>query len=97
MLSDPMVCTALMDAAGFTDVHSDEISSYFSATAPSDMFEFMRKCASACDLPIRSTIACCAKGKIEQALRDQGAKAMALDGGKIPCPALLVSGVKTKA
>jgi hypothetical protein len=72
------------------------LDGYFSATAPRDMFEFMRKCAPrAIYLYDRQSPA--VQGKIDQALRDEGAKATAFHAGKIPCPALLVSGAKTKA
>lgn len=93
MLSDPMVCAALMDAGRFTGIDIAEVACEFELRAPIEMLEFMKKCAVR---PVyifeRQTPE--VKARIEQALLDEGAKAIAQDGGKIPCPILLVSGIK---
>ena len=93
MLSDPMVCAALMDAGRFTGIEIAEVACDFELRAPMDMLEFMKKCAVR---PVyifeRQTPE--VKARIEQALLEEGAKAIAQDGGRMACPILLVSGVK---
>ena len=93
MLSDPMVSTALMDAGRFTGVEITEVACDFELLAPADMLEFMKKCAVR---PVyifeRQTPE--VQARIEQALLDEGARAIAQDGGRMACPILLVSGVK---
>lgn len=93
MLSDPWVCSALMDAATFTDVSVSEIPSVFEAKSPQEVVEFMRKCTGrAANLYNRQTPA--RQLEIDKALTGAGAAAMAAGAGRIPCPALLVTGMK---
>ena len=93
MLSDPWASTALMDAAGFSDVRIEEVASFFAAASPDGVFDMMRKST------VRSTYVYDRQSpevqrRIEQAIRDEAGKALAAGGGKIPCPALLVSGTR---
>ena len=93
MLSDPWASTALMDAAGFTDIRTEEVPSFFAAASPDAVFDMMRKST------VRSTYVYDRQTpemqlRIEQAIRDEAARALAAGGGKIPSPALLVSGTK---
>jgi SAM-dependent methyltransferase len=93
MLSDPWVCKALMDAATFADVRVSEIPSDFEPTSPLEVVDFMRKCTvRAAHLYDRQTPE--RQLEIDDALTKAAASAMAEGGGKIPCPALLVTGVK---
>jgi len=92
-LSDPWICAALMEAATFTDVRIEELPCFFASTSQGDLFEIMRKST------VRATYVYDRQSpemqsRIEQALKDEGAKALAADRGRIPCPALLVSGTK---
>lgn len=92
MLSDPMVCAALMDAAGFADVEISEIPVHFNASTPGDVYEFMRRCAPRANYIFDRQLPE-VQLRIEEALRDAGVKIVA-DGGKISCPSLLVVGRK---
>jgi len=92
-LSDPWICTALMEAAKFKDVRIEELPCVYAPTSPSDLFDMMRKSM------VRATYvyerqAADVQRRIEQAITDEAAKALAAGGGKISCPALLVSGTK---
>jgi SAM-dependent methyltransferase len=93
MLSDSMVCAALMDAGTFADVEVVEVPCDFELRAPGDMLEFMKKCAVR---PVyifeRQTPA--VQALIEQALLDEAAKLIAQGQSKVPCPIMLVSGTK---
>jgi SAM-dependent methyltransferase len=94
MLGDPMVATAVMDAARFADIRIEPLPCVFALDAPDDLFQFMMKCSPrAAYLYERQP----AEGRalIEQSLRQEGARAMA-EGGKLPCPALLISGAKAE-
>lgn len=93
MLSDPMVSVALMDASRFTDVRVSEIPCHFTMREPGDMLDFMKKCAVR-GVFIYDRQVPEVKARIEQALKDEGAKAMAEDQGRVPCPILLVTGTK---
>lgn len=93
MLSDPWASTALMDAAAFTDIRTEEVPSFFAAASPDAVFDMMRKST------VRSTYVYDRQSpevqlRIEQAIKDEAAKALAAGGGRIACPALLVSGAK---
>jgi ubiquinone/menaquinone biosynthesis C-methylase UbiE len=92
-LSDPWILTALMEAADFTDVRIDELPCFYAPAAPSGLFDMMRKSM------VRATYLYERQNeevqrRIEQAIKDEAAKALAAGQGKIPCPALLVSGTK---
>jgi ubiquinone/menaquinone biosynthesis C-methylase UbiE len=92
-LSDPWILTALMEAANFTDVRIDEIPCFYAPAAPSGLFDMMRKSM------VRATYVYERQSedvqhRIEQAIKDEATKALATGQGKIPCPALLVSGTK---
>ena len=95
MLSDPWAATALMDAARFTEVSIDEIPSYFAAASSEIVFDFMRKSM------VRATYIYDhsppdVQNRIEQGIKDAAAEALAAGGGRIACPSLLVSGIKTE-
>lgn len=93
MLSDPMVCAALMDAATFDDTRVQEVPCYFAAKSPSDVLAFLRKCAlRAIYIVDRQSPE--VRAKIEADLMDAGAKAIEQYSGRIPCPVLLTSGTK---
>lgn len=92
MLGDPMVCTAIMDAARFTGLRIDDAPLTFDLKASSEVFEFLLKCSPRGAYIYRQQPAE-ARARIEQALLDEGARAMAADG-RLPCPALVVSGTK---
>jgi ubiquinone/menaquinone biosynthesis C-methylase UbiE len=92
-LSDPWILTALMEAAKFTDVRIDELPCFYAPAAPSSLFDMMRKSM------VRATYVYERQGaevqrRIEQAIKDEATKAIAAGQGKIPCPALIVSGTK---
>ena len=92
-LSDPWILTALMEAANFTDVRIDELACFYAPAAPSGLFDMMRKSM------VRATYvyerqSAVVQRRIEQAIKDEATKALAAGQGKIPCPALLVSGMK---
>lgn len=93
MLSDPWGCAALMDATGFSEVRIEEVPCYFEPTAPSDVFEFMRKCTVRAAYLYESQSPQ-KQREIESAVIEAGTKAIAAGNGKIPCPAILVSGIK---
>ena len=93
MLSDPLVCTAVMEAAGFADVGVEEIPCQFTVGARSDILEFLHKCAPRA-LPLYEAQTGDVRAKIDQALKEQGAKALATDGGRIACPALVIHGIR---
>lgn len=95
MMGDPMVCTAMMDAARFTDVRIVDLPCAFTLETSDDLFDFMLKCA------VRATYIyerqpTAARARIERALRAEGAAAMATNGRTVPCPALLVSGSRAE-
>jgi ubiquinone/menaquinone biosynthesis C-methylase UbiE len=92
-LSDPWVLTALMEAAGFENVGIEEVCCFFAPTSPSAVFDMMRKSM------VRATYvydrqSADVKRRIEQAINEEAAKALADGQGKISCPALVVSGTK---
>jgi ubiquinone/menaquinone biosynthesis C-methylase UbiE len=94
MLSDVWVSTALMEAATFTDVRTEEIPCFYEAASPADVFDMMRKST------VRSTYVydrqtADVQRRIEQAIKEAAADVLAAGGGKIACPAMLVSGIKT--
>ena len=94
MLSDPWILTALMEAAKFTDVRIDELTCFFAPTSASAVFDMMRKSmVRATYIYERQTAD--VQHRIEHAIKDEAAKALAAGQGKIPCPAFLVSGTKT--
>jgi ubiquinone/menaquinone biosynthesis C-methylase UbiE len=95
MLSDPMVCAALMDAARYDKVRIEEIPTHFTARAVSDVLEFLRKCAPRA-IYILDRQRPDVRAKIEEALLAEGAAAIAQGGGKISCPSLLVTGIKSR-
>lgn len=68
----------------------------FEMSDSGDIFEFVLKCGPrAVSIYERQSPA--ARAAIEQALREAGRQAMAAEGGRIPCPALMVSGVKKES
>ncbi len=93
MLSDPWVCAALMDVAGFVDVQIEEIPCFFEPASTREIFEFMRKCTVR-QAHLYSHQPPEKQREIETALTEAGANAMAAGNGRIPCPAILVSGTK---
>jgi ubiquinone/menaquinone biosynthesis C-methylase UbiE len=95
MLGEPHICTALMQAAGFVDVRVDEVPCHFNVRRSTDVREFMHKCAPR-TLPLYKAQTADVRACIEHALEAAGAKALA-DGGRIACPALLVSGTRRGA
>jgi ubiquinone/menaquinone biosynthesis C-methylase UbiE len=93
MLSDPWVSTALMEAATFSDVKTEELPCSYAPSSSAEVFELMRKSM------VRATYVYDrqspeVQSRIEEALRDAGAEALVAGGGKIACPAMLVSGRK---
>lgn len=93
MLSDTLVCLALMDAVGFTDTHIGEVPCSFVMREPGDILDFMMRCAVR-GVYIYERQTPQVRAVIEQELRDAAAKAIAEDGGLMPCPIILVSGTK---
>lgn len=93
MLSDPWVVTALMEAAGFSDVQIEELPSSFAPASPRSLFDMMRnsmvRSAYVFERQTQEV-----QSRIEQAIIDDAAKALAEGAGKIPCPAILISGKK---
>src|SRR5262249_39101370 len=94
MLSDPWALTALMEAARFEAVRIEEIACFFAPGSPGAVFDMMRKSM------VRATYVYERQSKdvqdrIERTITDAAAKALANGQGKIPCPALLVSGTKS--
>jgi ubiquinone/menaquinone biosynthesis C-methylase UbiE len=95
-LSDPWVLTALMEAGKFTEVRIDELPCFFASASPGDVFDMMRNSmVRPAYVYERQTAE--VQRRIEQAIKDEAAMALAAGGGKIPCPALLVSGTKLAA
>jgi ubiquinone/menaquinone biosynthesis C-methylase UbiE len=93
MLSDPWILTALMEAAKFSDVRIDELPCSLTPASPSGVFDMMRKSmVRATYVYERQTPD--VQRRIEQAIKDETAKALAADQGKIPCSAFLASGMK---
>jgi len=92
-LSDPWILTALMEAAKFTDVQIDELPCFFAPASPSDVFDMMRKSMVRATYVYEHQTADVQR-RIEQAIKDEAAVALAAGHGKIPCPALLVRGTK---
>jgi ubiquinone/menaquinone biosynthesis C-methylase UbiE len=95
-LSDPWILTALMEAGKFTEVRIDEIPCCFAPASPGDVFDMMRN-SMVRPAYVYERQTADVQRRIEQAIRDEAAIALAAGGGKIPCPALLVSGVKPGA
>jgi SAM-dependent methyltransferase len=92
-LSDPWILTALMEAAKFTDVQIDELPCFFEPASPGELFDMMRKSmVRATYVYEHQTVD--AQRRIEQAIRDEAAVALAAGQGKIPCPAFLVRGTR---
>src|SRR5262245_9473968 len=92
-LSDPWSLTALMEVAKFSDVRIEEVPCFYAPTSPSDLFDMMRKSmVRATYLYERQTSA--VQHRIEQAIKDEAAKALAAGQGKIACPAFIVSGTR---
>lgn len=92
-LSDPWILTALMEAAKFSGVRIDELPCFFAPSSAGDVFEMMRKSmVRATYVYERQTPD--VRRRIEHAIKDEAAKALAAGHGKIPCPAFLVSGAK---
>jgi len=92
-LSDPWILTALMESAKFSDVRIEEVPCFYAPTSPTDVFDMMRKSmVRATYVYERQTPA--VQHRIEQAIKDEAAKALAAGQGKIPCPAFIVSGMK---
>jgi hypothetical protein len=80
-------------AARFADVRIEEVAAHFTASAPGDVLEFMRRCAlQAIYVFDRQS----PDVRIEDALLEEGAKVMAGDGGRIACPSLLLTGTKIR-
>lgn len=96
MLSDPLVSTALMEAAGFADVRIDEVPCHFTVRQKTEIVEFLKKCAPRA-LPVYEAQPAHVRTLIDRALEEEGAKALVVNAGRIVCPALLVSGTKRKA
>jgi ubiquinone/menaquinone biosynthesis C-methylase UbiE len=93
MLSDPWVLTALMEAASFSDVHIEELPSFFAPASPRSLFEMMRNSTVRVTyLFERQTQE--VQARIEQTIIDDTMKALAEGAGRIPWPALLISGKK---
>ena len=91
MLSDPWVSSALMDSAGFQDVTIAQIPIYFEPTSTADVIEFLYK-STMRPAEAFKQMAPGRRSEAENALRDGAKKAMASGGGRIACPALLVTG-----
>jgi ubiquinone/menaquinone biosynthesis C-methylase UbiE len=93
MLSDPWILTALMEAAKFSDVRVDELPCSLTPASPSGVFDMMRKSmVRATYVYERQTPD--VQRRIEQAIKDETAKALAVHQGKIPCSAFVASGMK---
>jgi ubiquinone/menaquinone biosynthesis C-methylase UbiE len=93
MLGDPWVSSALMDAAGFRDVKIVEIPCHFEPSSPAEMVDFLRK-YTVRSADVFNQLAPARQKQVEVALTEEAARIMATNEGKIPCPALLVSGAK---
>jgi ubiquinone/menaquinone biosynthesis C-methylase UbiE len=95
-LSDPWILTALMEAGKFTEVRIDELPCFFAPALPGDVFDMMRNSMVRPSYVYeRQTPE--VQRRIEQAINDEAAVAVAAGQGKIPCPAFLVSGTKPGA
>jgi hypothetical protein len=82
-----------MEAAKFSDVHIEEIPCVYAPASPTDVFDMMRKSmVRATYLYERQTPA--VQQRIEQAITEEAAKALAQGQGKIACSAFVVSGMK---
>jgi ubiquinone/menaquinone biosynthesis C-methylase UbiE len=93
-LSDPWILTALMEAARFKNVRIEEAPCFYAPISESNVFEMMRKSmVRATYVYERQTPE--VQYRIEQAIKNEAAKALADGKGKIPCPAFIVSGSKT--
>jgi ubiquinone/menaquinone biosynthesis C-methylase UbiE len=92
-LSDPWILAALMEAAKFTDVQIDELPCFFAPASPSDVFDMMRKSMVRATYVYERQTADLQR-RIEQAIKDEAALALAAAHGKIPCAAFLVRGTK---
>jgi len=93
-LSDPWVLTSLMEAAKFTDVRVDELPCFFAPASSSEVFDMMRKSMVRATYVYERQTAD-VQYRIEQAIKDEAAKALSAGNGKIPCPAFIVSGAKS--
>lgn len=91
MLSDPLVSTALMDAAGFVDVRVEDVPCHFVVRSSRDVLGFLESCSPRI-LPLFQAQTAEIRTRIEQELIDVGNAAMAT--GRIQCPILLVVGTK---
>jgi len=93
MLSDPWVLTALMEAASFSDVHIEELPSFFAPASPRSLFDLMRNGTVRVTYVFeRQTQE--VQSRIEQTIIDDTTKALSEGAGRIPWPALLISGKK---
>lgn len=94
LLGDPMVATAVMDAALFADIRIERLPCVFALDTPDDLLEFMLKCSPRAAYTFGRQPA---EGRacIERKLREEGERAMA-GGGTLPCPALLISGTRAE-
>jgi len=93
-LSDPWILTALMEAAKFSDVQIEEAPCVYAPESPTSVFDMMRKSmVRATYLYERQTPEI--QRRIESAIIDEATKALAAGGGKIQCPAFIVSGAKS--
>jgi hypothetical protein len=96
MLSDAWASTAVMDAAGFAEIRVEELSCHFAAASPAELFDMMRKSmVRATYVYDRQSVD--VQRRIEQTIHAEAAAALAAGAGRIPCPALLVSGIKAGA
>lgn len=93
LMSDPLVCRAVMEAAGFADVGVEQIACHFTVETPADILAFLHKCSPRA-LPLYQAQTAEVRSRIDQALQAEGAKALATDGGRIACPALIVRGFR---
>lgn len=93
MLSDPLICEALMDAAGFSEVRLEELPCQFRMTSSAGVLEFMRKCSPRANRIYEHQPAEIQQ-RITRQLMEEGSKVVASMGGTIPCPALLVVGTR---
>jgi ubiquinone/menaquinone biosynthesis C-methylase UbiE len=92
-LSDPWILTALMEAGKFTQVRIDELPCFFAPASPSDVFDMMRR-SMVRPSYVYERQAPQVQRRIEQAIKDEAAIAVAAGQGKIPCPAFVVRGTK---
>jgi ubiquinone/menaquinone biosynthesis C-methylase UbiE len=92
-LSDPWILTALMEAAKFKDVRIDELACFFAPTSATDVSNMMRKSMVRATYVYEQQTAD-VQHRIEQAITNEAARALADGQGEISCPAFLVSGMK---